>query len=91
MEQCLRSMSNEPSDIIKLNRFLMQYRITPHTPTKCIPSELMFGRIIRSRLNIMRSNVQQEMNQKNYNNPTEVRKIRHRTACTNPILQQQQP
>jgi transposase InsO family protein len=62
MKQSLRSMSNEPGDInIKLNWFLMQYRITPHTTTKRSPSELMFGRNIRSRLNIMRSNVQQEV------------------------------
>jgi transposase InsO family protein len=74
MKQSLRSMANEPGDInIKLNRFLMQYRITPHTTTKRSPSELMFGRNIRSRLNIMRSNVQQEMNQKNYNTPTKVK------------------
>jgi hypothetical protein len=33
----------------------------------------MFGRNIRSTLHIMRSNVQQEMNQKNNNTPTKVK------------------
>jgi hypothetical protein len=38
----------------------------PHTTTKRSTAELMFGRKIRSRLNIMRSNIQQEMNLNNF-------------------------
>jgi hypothetical protein len=48
----------------------MQYRITPHTTTKRSPAELMFGRNLRSRLDIMRSDIQQEMNIRNYIPPT---------------------
>jgi transposase InsO family protein len=56
MKQSFRAMENEPSDItLKLNRFLMQYRITSHTTTKRSPAEFMFGRKICSRL---RSNIQ---------------------------------
>jgi hypothetical protein len=70
MKQSLRAMENEPGDItLKLSRFLMQYRITPHTTTKRSPAELMFGRKIRSRLDIMRSNIQQEMNLNNFETP----------------------
>jgi hypothetical protein len=67
MKQSLRIMANEPSDVpLKLSRFLMQYRITPHTTTKRSPSKIMFGRNIRSRLDIMRSKLQQDRNSDNY-------------------------
>jgi hypothetical protein len=71
MKQSLRAMATEPGDIsLKLSRFLMQYRITPHTTTKRSPAELMFGRNIRSRLDIMRSDLQQEMSLNNYTPPS---------------------
>jgi transposase InsO family protein len=61
MKQNLRSMENKPSDVkLKFSRFLMQYRITPHTTTKKSPSEIIFGRNIRNRLDIMRSKLQQD-------------------------------
>jgi hypothetical protein len=41
----------------------------PHTTTKRSPAELMFGRKIRSRLKIMRSNIQQEMNLNDFETP----------------------
>jgi RNase H-like domain found in reverse transcriptase/Reverse transcriptase (RNA-dependent DNA polymerase)/Integrase zinc binding domain/Integrase core domain len=62
MKQSLRAMSNEPGDVqLKLTRFLFQYRVTPHATTHRSPAELMFGRHIRTRLDVMRSSVQQEM------------------------------
>jgi hypothetical protein len=67
MKQSLRVMENEPGDVpLKLDRFLMQYRMTPHMTTKRSPSEIMFGRNIRNHLDIMRSNLQQERNSANY-------------------------
>jgi hypothetical protein len=67
MKQSLRAIENELVDIpLKLSRFLMQYRITPHTTTKRIPSEIMFGQNFRRRLDIMRSKLQQERNSASY-------------------------
>ena len=37
----------------KLARFLMKYRITPHSTTGISPSELLMGRRLRSRLDIL--------------------------------------
>ena len=34
----------------KLSRFLFKYRLTPHSSTGTAPSELMFGRCLRSQL-----------------------------------------
>jgi len=67
MKNSLRAMESEPGDVsVKLNRFLLQYRITPHSTTKRSPAELMFGRSIRSRLDIMRSNLRQDMDVANF-------------------------
>ena len=38
----------------RLARFLFQYRITPHTTTGTSPSELLFGRRLRSHLDLLR-------------------------------------
>ena len=36
------------------NRFLFKYRLTPHTSTGVSPAELMFGRKLRSQLDLLR-------------------------------------
>ena len=36
-----------------LNRFLFNYRLTPHTTTGVSPAELMFGRRLRSKLDLL--------------------------------------
>ena len=41
----------------KVNRFLFQYRITPHTTTGRTPAELLMNRELKSRLDLMRSDV----------------------------------
>jgi hypothetical protein len=38
----------------KLARFLLNYRITPHTVTGQSPAELMFGRRLKTRLDLLR-------------------------------------
>lgn len=41
----------------RLARFLLQYRVTPHTTTGCSPAELMFGRKLRTRLDAIKPDV----------------------------------
>ena len=61
----------------ELNRFLLQYRTTPHTSTKVPPAELLFNRPIKGRLPILdKRNIvnrhktarQSEMIKQKYNN-----------------------
>jgi hypothetical protein len=42
----------------------MQYRATPHSTTHISPAEIMFGRQIRSQLDIMKYNLQTDMNER---------------------------
>ena len=44
--------SSEPLQLI-IDRFLFNYRLTPHTTTVVSPTELMFGRRLRSRLDLL--------------------------------------
>ena len=37
----------------ELDRFLFQYRITPHTSTGSSPAQLLMGRTLRSRLDLL--------------------------------------
>ena len=39
---------------IKSARFLFNYRITPHSTTGIVPVELMFGRQLRTRFDLIR-------------------------------------
>ena len=47
----------------KVARLLFHYRITPHT-TGLSPSEMLIGRTLRSRLDLLKSDVQQRVVQK---------------------------
>ena len=38
----------------RVARFLLQYRVTPHTTTGCPPAELLFGRNLRTRLDLIK-------------------------------------
>ena len=41
----------------KLTKFLFKYRITPHTVTGVAPAELLMGRRLRSRLDLLKPNI----------------------------------
>jgi len=42
---------------IRLNRFLFRYRNTPHSTTGAMPSELLFGRRVRTHLELLKPNL----------------------------------
>ena len=48
----------------KMSRFLFKYRITPHTSTGISPAELLQGRKLRSRLDLVRPDVEARVMQK---------------------------
>ena len=45
----------------RISRFLFRYRLTPHSTTGVSPSELLFGRRIRSQLDFIRPSIQQRV------------------------------
>ena len=45
----------------KLAQFLFPYRITPHSTTGRSPAELMFGRQLRTRFDLLHPNVQEKV------------------------------
>jgi len=55
MKQALRQMQGPGSVEDKLSRFLFKYRITPHSTTGVAPCELLMGRQLRSRLDLLHS------------------------------------
>ena len=56
-------LSGENSDIT-LPAFLLRYRITPHTTTGQSPSMLLYGRQLRTRLDLIRLSVSDNVSQK---------------------------
>lgn len=57
LKQSLRAMKHEGnSRELELAKMLLQYRKMPHSLTKQSPSQLMFGREIRSRLDLIKPN-----------------------------------
>ena len=57
----MRKLS-EGSVETKVSRFLFKYRLTPQTSTGVSPSELMFGRRLRSPLDNIRSSLERKAN-----------------------------
>lgn len=54
----LRSMLNDDGDLsLKLCRFLMQYRKLPNATTGVSPAELMLKRTIRTRIDLVKSDI----------------------------------
>ena len=65
MKKSLKSTVNEPETIqTKLSRFLMSYRTTPHTTTEETPAELFLKRSIRTRLDLLKPNLEDKITQK---------------------------
>ena len=63
----LNKMLNEKRTIYqKEQRFLMAYRTTLHSATNCTPAELLFGRRLRTALDIIKPNLSNNM-EKNRN------------------------
>lgn len=52
LKKVLRTTSNTNIQLT-IDRFLFNYRLTPHTTTGVSPAELMFGRRLRSRLDLL--------------------------------------
>ena len=48
----------------RIARFLMQYRVTPHTTTGSSPAELLLGRRLRTRLDAIRPNLERQVEAK---------------------------
>ena len=49
---------------LKLARFLFNYRITPHSTTGMPPSELMFGRQLRTRFDLLQPQLKSKVVEK---------------------------
>jgi len=50
----------------KLNKFLFKYRITPHTVTGVAPAELLMGRRLRSRLDLLKPDLSKTVQGKQF-------------------------
>lgn len=48
----------------KLSRLLFSYRVTPHTTTDTPPAELMMGRQLRSRLDLIKPKLEKRVQEK---------------------------
>ena len=58
-------MKNEPgTQTEKLARFLLGYRTTPHTATGCPTAEILMGRRLRTRLELLRPDLSARIEQK---------------------------
>ena len=65
MKMSLKSTVNESGTIqTKLSRFLMSYWSTPHTTTEETPAELFLRRPIRTRLDLLKPNLEDKVTQK---------------------------
>ena len=67
LKQGLKAMINTNITIKeKLGRFLFAYRNAPQSTTKTCPSELFFGRHLRSRMDLLKPNLQKIVQDKQY-------------------------
>ena len=61
----------------RLNKFLFQYRLTPQTTTGLSPAELMFGRRLRSHLDLLMPSIATRVNAKQQ----QQQKVNHDGNC----------
>ena len=52
-KRCLKKSSTSSDIQLEIDRFVFNYRLTPHSTTGVSPAELMFGRRLRSRLDLL--------------------------------------
>ena len=64
LQPSLNSKMTEGPLSDKLARFLFHYRNTPHSTIGMIPAELLMGRKLRSRLDLVKPNLQQYVRDK---------------------------
>lgn len=54
-KEVMKTMKSEPGSLNqKLASFLLSYRTTPHSTTHSTPAELMFGRNLRTRIDVLK-------------------------------------
>lgn len=61
LKRGLRKSSSKSSKLHRLHEFLLTYRSTPHSVTGQPPSELLWGRRIRTRLDLVRPDLRGRM------------------------------
>ena len=63
--KAMKTTKAEPGTLAeKLARFLLGYQTTPHTATGCTPVELLMGRKISTRLDILHPDLSAKMSEK---------------------------
>ena len=61
----MRAAKDDPGMLsTKLMRFLLAYRTTPNATTGVTPAELLFGRIIRTRLTLLKPDISTKVQDK---------------------------
>lgn len=64
-KDCLDKMSDDNASLeTKISRFLFRYRITPHTTTGQSPAEMLMGRKLHSRLDLVRPDLERKVHNK---------------------------
>ena len=64
-KQAMRAAKGDPGTLLtKLMRFLLSYRTTPNATTGVSPAELLFGRTLRTRLNLLRPDISTKVQDK---------------------------
>ncbi len=81
-KQGLKKMS-EGSLEDRLSRLLFSYRITPHSTTGRSPAELLLGRQLRSRLDLLRPDLSRNVEQRQ-----DRQKLNHDRKSSSPIFQE---
>jgi len=64
VKKALRKDSGEVSLETQISRFLFRYRITPHSTTGVAPAQLLMGRRLRSRLDLLHPDVSVRVRQR---------------------------